>query len=101
EAKRSIDQLAKLEKERKLEPGLFGSIELQAQLWENEGKTTQALELVREFVGRPSAEPERIFILINALARQNRFAEALDWCEKARDQCAPEKLGVITVTLLR
>jgi tetratricopeptide (TPR) repeat protein len=90
EADRCVRELAKLEKASKVEEGAFGSIDLQAQLAETQGQSDKAIALLRDYAARPGANPDRIFLVISALARQQRFSEALALCEQAR-LSAPEE----------
>jgi tetratricopeptide (TPR) repeat protein len=101
DAGRFIDQLEQQEKGRKAQPGAFGSIELKAQLLEARGDNQGALKLLEAQVRAPGASPEVIVMLISALARQKRWAEALELTERAWDRVPAETMGGISIALLR
>jgi len=101
EARRCVQLLEQLEKERKAEPATFGSVELRAQLLDAQGDPQKALDLLAIYVGRPNAGPERIFVLIQALGRQKRYAQALEACARIRASHPPLKVAGATVSVLR
>jgi tetratricopeptide (TPR) repeat protein len=98
-----VDQLTALERKQGLERGAFGSVDLQAQLWDASGDHQKALDLMKEFTGRKNATPDDRFVLIAGLVRQQRFEEALAECEAAwkEKQSPPEKIGGASVMVLR
>jgi tetratricopeptide (TPR) repeat protein len=101
DAERFIDQLEQQEKARKAAVGAFGSIELKAQLLEARGDTQKALMLLETQARAPDTRPEIIVMLISALARQKRWAEALELADRAWDRVPVETMGGISVALLR
>src|SRR5262249_29592114 len=101
EADRVIGRLEEIEKERRVESGAFGSIELRAQYWEGKGEPDKGLALLKEYVERPRVEADRIFTFINALAREKRYPAALDVCANVRGQAPVERLAATTLALLR
>lgn len=100
-ATRTVDTLAKLEEEREVPAGQFGTVELRARLLEKRGEGNKALELLRSYVHRPRARPDEMLYLIASLGRQLRFAEAFGLCPEAWQKCPPEAAGGVTVALLR
>ena len=48
EAQQYVTKLAALEKDQKVERGTFGSVELQAQVWELQGRGKDAVKLLKE-----------------------------------------------------
>jgi tetratricopeptide (TPR) repeat protein len=101
DAGRWIDQLEQVEKAQRVEPGTFGTIELRAQLLEAQGKSQEALALLKVNGNSKSTNPERLIMLISSLARQKKWQEALDLCEAAWQSCPPEAVGGISVAVLR
>jgi len=101
EAERQISRLEVLEKERRTEAGAFGSVELRIQLLENQGQGDRALALAQKYAARPGAAPDQVFIVISALSRQKRHAEALQACEQARANNPADRVALTTVALLR
>ncbi len=101
DAERFIDQLEQQEKARKAAAGAFGSIELKAQLLEARGDTQKALMLLEAQARAPDTRPEIIVMLISALARQKRWAEALELADRAWERVPVETMGGISVALLR
>jgi len=101
DAERFIDQLEQQEKARKAAVGAFGSIEFKAQLLEARGDTQKALMLLETQARAPGARSEIIVTLISALARQKRWAEALELADRAWDRVPAETMGGISVALLR
>jgi Tfp pilus assembly protein PilF len=96
-----IGRLEKLEEERDLAPGWFGTVELRARLLEKRGQGDKALELLKTYIRRPRARPDEMLYLIASLGRQQRFAEAFALCPDAWQKCPPEAAGGVTVALLR
>src|SRR5439155_24741128 len=101
EAERCIDHLAQLENSQGLEPGALGAVELRCQLLEARGDWEQAFRLMKGYVEKPDAPPERTMLLIGHLVRRKQFAEALELCERAWQNCPPEMVGGTTVAVLR
>src|SRR5262249_57320470 len=58
EAKRQLERLAELEKQRKLPEGALASVDLRARLLEAEGERDKALDLLRAYVKRPGGRPQ-------------------------------------------
>jgi predicted Zn-dependent protease len=100
-ASRLVEALEKLEEERDVPPGQFGTVELRARLLEKRGDGNKALELLKNYVHRPRARPDEMLYLIASLGRQQRFAEAFGLCPEAWEKCPPEAAGGVTVALLR
>lgn len=101
EASRCLQRLESFEKERQAEPGTLGSVELRAQLLEAEGQGQKAIDLLAAYVGQPKSGPERAVILMQALIRQKRFAQAIELCERLRATHPPALLAGVTVATLR
>jgi tetratricopeptide (TPR) repeat protein len=101
DAERFIDQLEHQEKSGKAGSGALESVELKAQLLEARGKNQKALALLEGQAGASNARPEAIIMLISALARQKRWADALELADRAWDRLPPESMGGISVALLR
>lgn len=100
EADRVIRRLEQVEAESRVQPGAFGSVDLRAQYWEARGQPNRSLTMLKDYVERGS-DPNRIFSLINALARQQRYADALGLCNQARGKTLPERVAAVSVALLR
>jgi tetratricopeptide (TPR) repeat protein len=90
-----------MEKERRLERGTLGSVELRAQLLEANRQGERAIELLREFATKNKKDPMRLFLVIASLQRQKRFSEALDCCEEAWKSCQPEDAGGASLATLK
>jgi tetratricopeptide (TPR) repeat protein len=101
EAARCIDQLEQLEKERHVPAGSFETIELKCQLFEAQGRGQQALALLKANVESNPANWESLMMLISSLARQKRWQEALDLCDRAWERCPPEAVGGMSTAVLR
>lgn len=100
DADRFIDQLEQQEKIHKVGPGALGSTELRVQLLESRGQSQKALALLETQARAPGAEPSVSIMLISSLARQKRWADALDIADRAWDTCPPEAIGGMSVALL-
>jgi tetratricopeptide (TPR) repeat protein len=100
EAEHYVEQLEEFEKERKVERGTYGSVELRAHVWEAHDQGQQALELVQAYVKRKGARPEDVFVLIACLVRQKKYDEALDTCDRAWGTCPPEAAGRVSLGAL-
>jgi cellulose synthase operon protein C len=100
-AARWIGRLEKLEEERELSAGWYGTVELRARLLEKHGEGDKALALLKTYIRRPRARPDEMLYLIASLGRQQRFAEAFALCPEAWQKCPPEAAGGVTVALLR
>ncbi len=98
EAQQVIDALAKLEKGQGTD---LGSVELRARLLEARGDGGKAVQMLEEHVVRHAAKPEKVFALVEALARQNRAREALDRCEPTWQSCPPEMVAAASLGVLR
>jgi tetratricopeptide (TPR) repeat protein len=101
EANTCITKLEELEKSRHAGLGGFGSVELRAMYLEGTNHGAEAIQLLTKYSEAPKATPDRVLLLVGALARQKKFTEALALCVKARATCPPEQLGGATVALLR
>jgi tetratricopeptide (TPR) repeat protein len=101
-----LKKLEELEKKREAGTNAYATEDLRALLLEKTGKKDEAVELIRRTVGRPGAPPEGPVVLIAALARTEKYAEAFALCEQTWDKwpdnkVPPEALGAATVSLLR
>jgi Tfp pilus assembly protein PilF len=101
DAERGIDQLAQLERERNVERGKFGSLELRAQLLNASGKDDLAYEALKAHVTRTDARPEDVLQLAKFLGLRGRVDEALDLCEKAWRDCPPLIVGAASLGVVR
>jgi tetratricopeptide (TPR) repeat protein len=101
DADRFIDQLEQQEKSHRLASGALGSTELRVQWLEQKGQGNKALVLLETQAKAPGAAPPVILMWITSLARQNRWANALDVAERMWDACPPEAIGGMSVALLR
>jgi tetratricopeptide (TPR) repeat protein len=100
-AERYLTQLEKLEKDRGVAPGVFGSLELRSRLLEETGQIDKALEMLRSHVERKDAPPEERLVLVAFCARHKRNEDGLKICREARATCRPEAISGATVALLR
>ncbi len=101
ETRLCIERLKRLEKDRQVEQGTFGTIELEAQVLEASGAGEQAIARLKEYVNRKNAKPEEVLALIGCLARQKHVQEALESCEQAWRTCPPVAAGGASVAILR
>jgi tetratricopeptide (TPR) repeat protein len=100
EAQRCVEQLVALEKGRGAAPGAYGSVELEARVYETRGEGKRALDLLESYVRRPGARPEEIALLIESLTRQKQYDAALDACEQAWRTCPAPVAGRVTLAVL-
>jgi tetratricopeptide (TPR) repeat protein len=101
EAQLWLDRLDRLNKQSE-QPGVGQAVvELKARMLEAQDQRDKALDLLREFARRPGAAPQDITLVLTALARQQRFAEAFDLWPKAAESLPPESAGGLSVALLR
>lgn len=77
-----------------------GKPEVLAPLFEAVGAAKEAEENYRKYVAQ-ATRPERVFLLIGFLARQNRAPEALALCEQAKADCPLEKVALAAVGVLQ
>jgi tetratricopeptide (TPR) repeat protein len=101
-----LKKLEELENKRQAGTNAYATQDLRALLLEKTGKKEDAIALIRRTVGRPGAPPEGPVVLIAALARAEKYAEALELCEQTwakwpENKIRPEALGAATVSLLR
>jgi Tfp pilus assembly protein PilF len=104
QAEERIDQLKKLEEDRRVEANTFASVEMRARLEETRGNGDKALTRLQEHVSRKTEHPpEEVLLVIDSYRRQKRWAEAYSECEKMWDQkkCKPEVCGGVSVAILR
>jgi len=101
EAERCIGHLEQLEKTRRLDANALRAVELRTVLLEQKGQKDKARELLRAHVNRAGARPEEVFLLIGALRRQGKNAEALALCTKARATCPAETVAQATLAAVR
>ncbi len=97
-----VERVEALEKERKVEAGAFGSVDLRARLLEATGAGARALALLSDHAARAGAPPEDVLLPINSLVRQKQYEKALELTEQAwRTKCSPEALAGVHLTVLR
>jgi cellulose synthase operon protein C len=84
EAELLIARLEAVERERKVTPGGFGSIELRAKLMETRGLGAQATILLTTYAEQPEALPVRKLLVAHMQGRLGNFHEAIDLCEEVR-----------------
>ena len=101
-----LKKLEELETRRAVGTNVFGTENLRAMLLEKTGQKDEALALIRKAVGRRGTRPDAVVVLLAALARAEKFAEAFDLCEETwrkqpDNKVRPEVLGGATVSLLR
>jgi tetratricopeptide (TPR) repeat protein len=84
-----IARLEAVERERKIPPGGFGSIELRAKLLELRGLGAQATALLTDYANQPEAAPVRKLLVANMQGRLGNYRAAIDLCEEVR-QAAPD-----------
>jgi tetratricopeptide (TPR) repeat protein len=101
DADRFIDQLEQEEKAHKVASGAFGSTELRVQWLEQKGEGAKALTLLKTQASAPGAAPPIILMWITSLARQHKWADALDAAERNWGACPAEAIGGMSVALLR
>jgi tetratricopeptide (TPR) repeat protein len=101
QAVKCIEMLERLEKERRVEPGTFATVDLRARSLEAEGKGDQAVTLLRAYADRKDAPKEDRLMVVNSLIRQRKFPEAFELLEAAWTDCRPEVVGGMSVALLR
>jgi cellulose synthase operon protein C len=104
EAERWIEQLKNLEMERKLPPGTFATVDLEARLLEGKGQGDKAIALLREYSKRrkqPGESNEEVLLQLTSLVNQKRYADALETLQKVWQECRPEAAGAASVSLLR
>jgi tetratricopeptide (TPR) repeat protein len=98
-----VDKLKRMEQAQKVEPGTFGTVELQAQVLEARGKADEAIALLEKRIHDlgDKANPDEYPLVISYLSRRQRVDDALNWCEEAWKHCSPEVAGGASVTVLR
>jgi tetratricopeptide (TPR) repeat protein len=103
EAQGCVDKLKRMEKEQQVEPGSFGTVELQAQVLEARGKADEAIGLLEKRIRDmgEKANPDEYPLVISYLSRRQRVDDALNWCEEAWKHCSPDVAGSASVTVLR
>jgi len=74
---------------------------LRVQWLEQKSQGNKALALLETQAKAPGTAPPIILMWITSLARQNRWADALDVAERMWDACPPEAIGGMSVALLR
>lgn len=79
-----IARLERVERERKMLAGGFGSIELRAKLLELRGEGTQAVALLTEYADQSTAFPMRRLLLAHLHGRLGQYREAIDLCDAVR-----------------
>jgi tetratricopeptide (TPR) repeat protein len=107
DAEKAIVQIEKLEADREVGPNGFASVELRVRLLEAQGKSDEALALLKKHVNRKSAKADEVVLLVGGLTRQKRFDEAYDLCLKSWDKVgekgsvSPEAAGGMSIAVLR
>jgi tetratricopeptide (TPR) repeat protein len=101
EAELRLKDLEDLERQRKLPQGTLATVDLRARLLEARDERDQALDLLRAYARRPGAGPQDLGLVLVALARQQRFAEAFDLWPEVCKTSPPEAAGGLSVALLR
>src|SRR5262249_30161167 len=101
DADRFIDQLEQQEKAHRVAAGALGSTELRVQWLEQKGQGNKALGLLETQAKAPGASPPVILMWITSLARQNRWADAVDVADRNWEACPTEAIGGMSVALLR
>jgi tetratricopeptide (TPR) repeat protein len=103
DAQSCVEKLRRIEKERHVEPGTLGTVELQAQVLEARGNGPEAIRLLESRIKErgEKANPDEYPLVIGYLSRQKRVDDALDWCAEAWKHCSPEVAGSVSVTVLR
>ena len=74
---------------------------MNAQLLEKRGQGAEAIQVLTKYVDAATTKPDKVFVLIGCLARQQKYTEALDRCTKARANNPPDVVGGHTVAVLR
>jgi tetratricopeptide (TPR) repeat protein len=100
EAEALITRLEQLEHDRKLPPGLLGSVELKARSLELRGKEQQAIALVQDFARQKEAPRSRTLLLAGLLGRAGSYEEAVDRCYDLKPAQREEAYGA-AIGLLR
>jgi tetratricopeptide (TPR) repeat protein len=104
DAQRYVEKLKGMEKDQHVEPGSFGTVELEAQVLDAQGKGDEAVALLKKHVQdkhEDKVNPNDYPLIIGYLAHQEHVDEALDWCERAWKYCPPAVAGGASVTVLR
>ena len=101
EAEELIARLEKLEADRKLPPGVLGSVELKARALEQRGKELQAVALLQSFAQQKDALPSRTFLLAGLHGRLGNFQEAVDLCFEVKAKGYREEAYGAVIGLLR
>lgn len=79
-----VARLESLEREHKLPPGAFGSIEMKARCLELRGRGAEAVALLKTFAAQKDAPPDRALLLAGLHGRLGNYKQAIDVCEQLR-----------------
>lgn len=100
-AEQFLRQLETMEKDRKVEPGSYGSRELRSRLMEERSDLDRAFDLLKQHVEREGSAAEERLALVAFCSRHKRLDQGLKLCIAARETCKPEAVSGATVALLR
>lgn len=100
-AEQFVERLEKLEKDRNVPAGTYGSQELRSRLHEAAGDIDKGYAMLKAHVERTDAAKEELLALVAYSSRHKRLEEGLKVCVAARATCKPEAVGAATVALLR
>jgi tetratricopeptide (TPR) repeat protein len=102
-AAKQLERLETLEEQHGIEPNAFGAVDLRAQMLEEQQRGDKAIKLLENHIERKNANPDEVLLVLNALHRQKKFAQAFDRCVKAwKDgKCTPEMIGGASIAVLR
>lgn len=100
-AEQYLARLEKMEKDRGVAAGLYGSLELRSRLLEEQGQIDRAFDLLKSHIARKDAPVDERLLLVAFCARHKKFDDGLKVCRAARGVCKPEVVSAATVALLR
>ncbi|HTU19424.1 MAG TPA: tetratricopeptide repeat protein, partial [Gemmataceae bacterium] len=103
EASKQMERLETLEEQRGSEPNAFAAVELRARLLEEQKQGDKAIKILEDHIQRKNANADEVLLVLNAMRRQKKFAEAYARCLKVwKDKkCSPEVVGGASVAVLR
>jgi tetratricopeptide (TPR) repeat protein len=103
EAAKALEALETLEEQRGPEPNAFAAVELRARLLEEQSAADKAIKILEDHIKRKHANPDEVLLVLNAMRRQRKFAQAYQRCLQAwqEGKCTPEAIGGASVVLLR
>jgi tetratricopeptide (TPR) repeat protein len=102
-AAKEMERLEALEEQFGAEANAFAAIELRARLLEEQREGDKAIALLERHIRRKKANPNEVLLVLNAMRRQKKFAQAYERClQELRDRkCSPEVIGGASVAVLR